>query len=65
MGVSTLGVGLPVPVHAQHQRLQVVGIVAGDRDPNVADQSRSGLVSSVRVSPAAMVRASALPPLRS
>ena len=34
----------PVPVHAQHQRLQMIRIVARNRDPDMRDQAGPGVV---------------------
>jgi hypothetical protein len=38
------GRGLTVPRHAKHQRLEMIGIVAGDCDPHVADEPGTGFV---------------------
>ena len=38
------GRAFPIPIHAQHQRLQVIRIVAGNRDPNMTDRPRPSFV---------------------
>ena len=38
------GRAFPIPIHAQHQRLQMIRIVAGNRDPNMTDQPGPSLV---------------------
>ncbi len=38
------GRGFAVPEHAEDQRLEVIGIVAGDCDPHVGDEARAGFV---------------------